>query len=186
MLLYDPRLLTLCPRFRGYWDEDGLRIQVLELTLQCHVLDSAGAGDAHPGCMSRTWDDAMGCNGHLLPILGFLVFHPKLSLLQLQPLSRGFFFWESKVGMSHPLLMTGAHIPHALPDCFAGLGSRPGAAEGTTLSPESSNGKFSENPAFLAVSPQLCRWMELNWINFRRQEPICTPRTGHPWWGSTC
>lgn len=91
---------------------------MLGLVLQCHVPDNAGAGDAHPGRMSRTWDDAMGCNGHLFPILGFSIFQPKLSLVQLQPLFRGFFFWESKAGMSHPRLMTDAHIPRALPDCF--------------------------------------------------------------------
>lgn len=124
MLLHDPQLLALCPRFRGCrassrrWDEDGDSIQVLGFVLQCHVLDGAGGGDAYPGPMSHTWDDAMGCNGHLLPILGFSVFQPKLALLQLQLLSGSFFFWESKAGMSHPLLMTGAHILYALPHCF--------------------------------------------------------------------
>lgn len=138
--------------------------------LQCHVLDSAGAGDAHPGPMSHTWDDAMSCSGHLLPILGFSVFQPKLALLQLQPLSRGFFFWESKAGMNHPLLMTGAHILYVFPTVFPGLRSWPVAAEGTILNPESSDRKLSKNPAFLAVSPQVCRWMELNWIR-----APCTP-----------
>lgn len=143
----------------------------------CSVMcrNSAGAGNAHPGCMSRTWD-AMGCNGHLLPILGFSIFQPKLSLLQLQPLSRSFFFWKSKAGMSHPLLMTDAHIPYAPPHVFVGLGSQPVAAEVTTLSPECCHWEFSKNTAFLAVFPQLCRWMELNWINFRGQETPCTPQ----------
>lgn len=60
----------------------------------------------------------MGCNWYLLSILGFSVFQPKLSLLQLQPLPRGFFFWENKAGMSHPLLMRDADILCALPHCF--------------------------------------------------------------------
>lgn len=70
--------------------------------------------------------------------------------------------------------MPTSHMP--FPMVFAGLGSRPMAAEGTTLSPECCDGEFSKNPAFLAVSPQLCRWMELNWINFRGQETPCTPQ----------
>lgn len=108
--------------------------------------------------------------GTFSPSLGFSVFQPKLALLQLQPLSRGFFFWESKAGMNHPLLMTGAHILYVFPTVFPGLRSWPVAAEGTILNPESSDRKLSKNPAFLAVSPQLCRWMELNWIR-----APCTP-----------
>lgn len=73
----------------------GMRIQVLELTLQCHVLDSAGAGNAHPAAChmhGMQWA-AMGTS---LPSLGFSIFQPKLSLLQLQPLSRGFFLLEGQ------------------------------------------------------------------------------------------
>lgn len=83
---------------------------------------------------------------------------PKLSLLQLLPLhfrlSRGFFPWKSKAGKSHPLLVTGTHIPPALPHHFPwAQGSLSVPVEGTTLSPESSDGEFGKNnlPSWLLL-----------------------------------
>lgn len=93
---------------------------------------------------------AGSCNGHLLPILGFSIFNQNCPSCSFSPFTlispEVFFPWKSKAGMSHPLPLTGARFPPALPHHFPwAQGSLPVLAEGTTHSPESSNREFGKN-----------------------------------------
>lgn len=162
----------------GRCAEDGHSVWVPGLVPRCLRAGRCWGRRCSACTVSHPWDDALGgamatfSPSSVSQSLAKIV-PPAASAPPLWSLQRFFFPWRSKAGMSHPLLVAGAHILPALPLHFPwAQGSLLVPVVGTTLRSESPDGEFCKNnpPAWLLLPSIAGGWR----LKFRGQERPCS------------